>query len=403
MKIGLVCGNYLPFLGGVEVHAQQVAQELSRRHEVAVIAMNFVESRLPRRLRVLHANLLAPSEPDRIDKRVAIHSLSPRFSDRLIMLPLALRATPRIQRWFYHEINLWTHPFYAKAIVPKMLRSLSDCNVVHGLCHGDIGWAAEKAARLLGASFLCTPFVHPHQWGDGPNDIAFYRRADAVIGLSESDRAYLEKIGVPAGKLRVIGVSPDLPPSADGNAFRQKHGLDGSPLVLYVGRMMRQKGALAILEAAPRIWLRHPKAHFFFVGPGSIEEKRIFKGRDGRIRYLGKVSLQEKADAFAACDLFCMPSMSEILPTAYLEAWNFGKPVVGGMAPGLQDLVEGNKAGISSRHDPIELARVLSRVLADTGSMREFGANGRDLVARRYSVESVVGELVALYESLIQA
>jgi phosphatidylinositol alpha-1,6-mannosyltransferase len=400
MRIGLVCDNYLPFLGGVEIHVRQLAQELSGKHEVTVAAMNFVANRLPRRLRVLHTNLLAPVGTDKFDEGVPVHSLCPGFTDRLMMLPLALRAMPRVQRWFYHEINRWTHPFYAKAIVPKMLRCLRGCDVVHGLCHGDIGWAAEKTARLLGVPFLCTPFVHPHQWGDGPNDVAFYRRADAVVGLLESDRAYLEKIGVPAAKLRVIGVSPYLPPSADGSAFRRKQELDGSPMVLYVGRMMRQKGAFAVLEAAERVWQNHPTARFFFVGPADAEEKRMFEGRDRRITYLGKVSLQEKADALAACDVFCMPSTSEILPTVYLEAWSLGKPVVGGTAPGLRELVEENQAGMCSRQDPAELACLLSRILADTGLKNTFGANGRDLVTRSYSVKAVVGQLAALYESI---
>lgn len=401
MKIGLVCENYLPYLGGLEIHVRQLAQELSHRHQVAITAMNFIANRLPEPLRVLDSTLLVPFAPDRIDEGIAIHSLAPGFVDRLTMLPLALRVTPRFRRWFYHQINRWTHPFYAKAIVPKMLRSLRGCDLIHGLCHGDIGWAAEKAARLLGMPFLCTPFVHPNQWGDGPNDIAFYRRADAVIGLLESDRAYLESLGVPAAKLRVIGVSPYLPPSADGNAFRRKQRLDESPLVLYVGRMLRQKGALAILEAAPRVWQRHPRARFIFAGPANAEEKKMFEGRDERIRYLGKVSLQEKADAMAACDLFCMPSTSEILPTVYLEAWSFGKPVIAGMAPGLQDLVEGHQAGVCSPQDPVELAGTLSRVLSDAGLQSQFGANGRDLVNRNYSVKSVVGQLTALYESLI--
>ncbi len=252
MKIGVVCGNYPPFLGGVEIHAQQIAEKLSERSEVVVGAMNFAAGRLPRRLSVLHCNLLAPRTADRLDGGITIFSLSPGLLDRLVMLPLALRATPRLQRWFYHEINRWTHRFYAASVVPKMVRCFQGCDVIHGLVHGDIGWAAERAARLLGARFVCTPFVHPHQWGDGPNDVAFYCRADAVIGLVESDRAYLEGMGVAAQKLRVIGVSPNLPPAADGLAFRRKHGLGEHPVVLYVGRMMSHKGALAILDVLPR-------------------------------------------------------------------------------------------------------------------------------------------------------
>src|SRR5262249_18733850 len=148
-------------------------------------------------------------------------------------------------------------------------------------------------------------------------------------GLVESDRAYLESLGVAAEKLHTIGVSPDLPPTVDPEGFRQKHGLEDRPVVLYVGRMMPQKGAKGLLEATERVWQRMPEARFVFIGPGTPESDAWFAQADPRILVLGKVSLQEKADALAACDLFCMPSLSEILPTVYLEAWSYGKPVVG--------------------------------------------------------------------------
>ena len=70
------------------------------------------------------------------------------------------------------------------------------------------------------------------------------------------------------------------------------------------------------------------------------------------------------------------------------------------MAPGLQKLVEGNQAGICSRQDPTELADVLSRLLGADDLRRALGERGRTLVIQNYSVNSVVGQLAGLYESL---
>ena len=89
---------------------------------------------------------------------------------------------------------------------------------------------------------------------------------------------------------------------------------------------MQQKGAPAILAAAQSVWQKQPEARFVFIGPASPVEQEMFKSCDSRILYLGRVDPQEKADALAACDIFCMPSMSEILPTVYLEAWSLGRP-----------------------------------------------------------------------------
>ena len=53
-------------------------------------------------------------------------------------------------------------------------------DVVHSLAGNYLGWAAREAAHERGIPFVSTPFVHPLQWGDGPNDVAYYRQADAV-------------------------------------------------------------------------------------------------------------------------------------------------------------------------------------------------------------------------------
>ncbi len=106
---------------------------------------------------------------------------------------------------------------------------MTDVDVVHSLAGGYLGWTAQAAARDLGIPFVCTPFVHPKQWGDGPEDVEYYEKADAVIGLVETDKEYLASIGVPKENLHIVGVSPNLPATADPKGFREKHGLGAAP------------------------------------------------------------------------------------------------------------------------------------------------------------------------------
>ena len=402
LSVLLVCQNYYPFIGGVEVHARQVAHELAKDHGVEVVAMNFSAPRCRGRLHVLHGNVLAPSYAGYQDGRVPIHSLTPSPLDRLRMLPIALRVAPRVQRWAYHPSNRFGYRFY-RAVYQSRLKRLMErmsADVVHSLAGGYLGWTAQAAARELGIPFVCTPFVHPRQWGDGPDDIAFYRRSQAVIGLVSTDAQYLASIGVEREKLHVIGVSPELPETTDAQAFRARHGLAGMPVVLYIGRMMPQKGATSVLAAAPKVWQACPQARFVFIGPANQQEAAAFDGADPRIKYLGKVSLQEKADALAACDLFCMPSMSEILPTVYLEAWSYGKPVVGGRAHGLPELVEANRAGMSVSQEPQDVATALERLLNHDSLRKEMGARGRELVQSCYAVPAVTAALLSLYRQV---
>lgn len=402
MKITLVSQNYLPFIGGIETHAQQVAHELKKRgHHVQIMAVNFEHSKLPEKLKVLHESLLAPSYRDYDDEGIPVHALTPTLTERLCLIPTIAQVAPVLRRHLYHQLRDWSHFWYRIAYLRRIRQILRGSDVVHSLTYGLLGWTTQQAARELKIPFVCTPFVHPHQWGDGAKDIAYYKRAQAVIGLVETDTQYLASLGVSADALHTIGVSPALPPTSNPEEFRRRHKIGGAPFILYVGRMMPQKGAEAVVKAASIMWEHNPDLHFVFIGPASPDSENWFADMDPRMHYLGRTSNEEKADALAACDIFCMPSMSEILPTVYLEAWSFEKPVVGGHAHGLVNLVEGNQAGLCSSQQPHELAEVLKSLLDDAPRRRQFGINGSNLVKRLYSPEAVASQLEALYTSVL--
>ena len=403
MNLLLVTQYYLPFVGGVEAHVRQVARSLvAAGHRVQMVATNFSPIRLPVRTAMLGNSLLAPTVADHDQDGIPVTAVTPvNFLDRLRLLPAAVRAVPMLQRHMYHGLNRFAYRYgYRPTFGPRLRRLAAGVDVVHTFAFGHLGWAAAEAARAAGAGLVVTPFVHPRQWGDGPDDVAFYRSADAVIGLVDTDTAYLRSLGVPIDKLHTIGVSPDVPTSTDPAGFRRRHGLGDAPLVLYVGRMMAQKGAAAVLNAMADVWAAVPTARFIFVGPATVQEAAQFEGMDGRALYLGKVSTQEKADALAACDVFCMPSMSEILPTVYLEAWTFGKPVVGGRAHGLPELVEGNGGGVAVDQDGPAVAAAVVGLLTNPSQRRQLGEAGRQLVERSYAVPAVTGQLLTLYESV---
>ncbi|MFM7321555.1 MAG: glycosyltransferase family 4 protein [Armatimonadota bacterium] len=401
MKILLVAQNYLPFVGGVEIHARQISRSFrDLGHEVAIVAANFAPYRGTRRLGVLHESLLAPYVADHEDDGIPVSTLCPRSAwDRMRLAPVALRAVPVINRDFA-RVQRAAYPFFRAVHWKRALSLCGGVDVVHSLANGFLGWLFREAAHACGKPFVNTPFIHPGQWGDAAADVEHYRLCDAVIGLVETDSRTIASLGVCKSKVHTIGVSPDLPARFDPVGFRQRHGLGDDPIVLYVGRMMRQKGAYALVEAMGAVWESAPATRFVFIGPGSPEEIAIFEGLDPRARYLGKVSAQEKGDALAACTVFCMPSMSEILPTVYLEAWSLGKPVVGGLAHGLPELIEGNGAGLAVEASGAAVASALSRLLLEPKTAKDFGVGGKALVETHYSVQAVTEQLLRCYESV---
>jgi glycosyltransferase involved in cell wall biosynthesis len=121
---------------------------------------------------------------------------------------------------------------------------------------------------------------------------------------------------------------------------------------------------------------------------------------DSRILYFGVVSKEEKCDALEACDLLCLPSLSEILPTVYLEAWSCKKPVIAGQAPGLRELVEGNDGGVCVPQEEGEIASAVVRLLRDPELRARMGRNGAALVQRSFSVEQIAIQHEQLYAAV---
>ena len=402
MRILIVAQRYHPFVGGVETQTRLFANELAKRHSVRVAAANFEVPKVPPRLDVLAENMLVPQYESYVDGDVPVVALAPSIGQRLTMLPIAARAIPILRRYRYQQLLAFGFRWYRMAWLNQLRRMAREVDVIHSVAGGYLGWTALEAARAEGKAFACTPYVHPGQHGADAANVAYYKNSDAVFALLETDKKLLVDLGVDASSVHLSGVVPLLPETSDPLSFRGRHGLGDAPVVLYVGRMVEYKGYDVVLKAARRIWADFPDVHFVFVGPGGDPDASEFQDEKGRIHFLGKVSEQEKADALAACTIFSMPSRFEILPAVYLEAWSYGKPVVGGTANGLKELVEGNGAGRISTQEPEELTAILKGMLANPEEAAEMGRRGRQLVEERYTTAAVVRSIESVFEGIVQ-
>ncbi len=414
MRILFVSKSYYPSVGGIETQLRLVANELSNRNRVEVattsLGENFsgVASTTIRRLdirtllsrlkiwgllrRVKNSLLLSKSE-NFIDGNVPVSVVSPSGLDRLRLLR---DADIDDINWRRYERS------YRSVYLPKLRGLVRGKDVVHSVADGYLGWAAEEAARLEGIPFVITPYVHPGGHGADPDNIALYQRADIVFALLETGAQRLIELGVDRRRLRLLGVVPLVPNTTDADGFRAAFGIGHNPMVLFVGRMIEYKGPLALLKAADYVWREMPNVHFVFAGPsGPLDARSFTEMHDNRIRYLGQISEQEKGNAMAACDVFCMPSVEEILPAVYLEAWSYGKPVIGGTAYGLRELIEGNDAGIVAEQNPETLAAELVKLLRDEPRRMRMGERGRALVTNRFTETALVRALEETYQSVL--
>jgi glycosyltransferase involved in cell wall biosynthesis len=106
---------------------------------------------------------------------------------------------------------------------------------------------------------------------------------------------------------------------------------------------------------------------------------------DARVIELDTVSLQEKTNALAACDILCVPSMQESFGGVFTEAWSLGKPVVGGDIPAVRQVIEDGVDGLLVSQSSGAIAERLLFLLERPDLRASMGERGRTKVAARFA------------------
>ncbi|OGJ89326.1 MAG: hypothetical protein A2268_08355 [Candidatus Raymondbacteria bacterium RifOxyA12_full_50_37] len=393
-KVGVVSRRFLPAEGGVERFCASLM--LSLRNETAVVAATQIAGNHPDFPGV--DDLFACSFDDYEFNTIQIKALSPGFFDRIRLLPCVLRLVPGLRRLFGASLHNLAARSFAWVYFSRLRAYFTGVTLVHSFAFDGAGLLAQAVARSLNAMFVITPFMHPEKWGDSRQNIRLYNEADAVVALHTRDAENLQAAGVRPDLIRIIGIGID-PFTGDGQRFRKKYAIIG-PMVLFVGRLMHHKGYRELVRAVAALRERGREISLVIIGPRTREsDKEFFPEYEGVV-YLGLVSEQEKYDAYAACDLFCLPSRSEIMPVSILEAWHAGKPVLAGDIPDLRALVDEGETGMFTLQESDACARKLDNFLSHRREWERMGANGRRLVEERHLMSRVADQTVSLYKEL---
>jgi glycosyltransferase involved in cell wall biosynthesis len=362
--------------GGLAAYTRFLARHLTGEFSVASVArfaqggpreIDYAAREPPRIVRLddLPVHIIAPS-----DAAVPLLRIAQRFADR----PLLQGLAPPLFRIGY------SRPL-ARVVTPHV-------RVIHSIGVGweMLGFSALALARSRGAAFTVCPAIAP-TWGAGRLDAKLYQSADAVFALSRHERQSLLDLGVNAARVVVTGLAPATDSVGNGERFRDRHGVGGRPMVLFVGRKQKYKGYHALREAMAALLDRVPNA--VLVAIGSDWEPPYPALPPGMLLDLGPCDEPEKADAFAACDVFCMPSAAEAFGIAYVEAWSYGKPVVGGMAPAVRELIREGRDGFCVPQEPGRIAELLVRLLADSELRDRLGSAGLARQQREFTWKAV--------------
>ncbi|MFA7676582.1 MAG: glycosyltransferase family 4 protein [Candidatus Omnitrophota bacterium] len=233
--------------------------------------------------------------------------------------------------------------------------------------------------------------------------ISFCDKVIAVSGALRGEIMWM--YGVPESKVEVVynGINyRNYDGWIDPSAVRGFYGIGPmDPLVLFVGRMVYQKGPDLLVEAIPHILKYHANAKFVFVGDGQMREQVQARaehlGVSQAARFLGYYNGWRLVDLYKASDLVCMPSRNEPFGIVLLEAWSAGKPVVVSVCGGPQEVVWHDVNGLKIYPNPDSVAWGIGTCFADFEHTRWMGRNGRIAVETAFSWDSIAEKVLDIY------
>ena len=210
-------------------------------------------------------------------------------------------------------------------------------------------------------------------------------------------------IGLPDPKLQVVPNGIDPAPFtrlADPALRARLTGDPNRPLVFTAARLSSQKALDVLLSAAALV----PEAVFVIAGDGpdraALEARAEALGLAQRVRFLG--ARGDIPDLLAVCDVFVLPSLFEGLPISVLEAMAAAKPVVATRIGGTDEAVVDGQTGILvPPGDARSLAAALQTILAVPARARRFGAAGRERLQARFTAQTMINGVSAVYEELL--
>ena len=329
----------------------------------------------------------------------------------------------------------WPNPFRPKSRIASFpsTTSIKDLiasfkpDIIHLQDPAEVGIAALRAAKKTGIPAIITIHSYPEFVSSylkflGPLDkVAIKILENHIVKMCNDCQAVIAPTKALARELRRLEVT--VPIHAISNGVDLERFYPGKPeatvykkyslprkkkIVLYVGRLDRDKSLETILKCIPQVVKETPEAHFVFAGSGSYSQEYLEIAREIKVSkyvtWAGYIPHEsgDLVNLYRAAGVFIMPSL-ESQSIAALEAMASGLPVIGADAGGLKEIIENKRNGLLFKMGSHRaLARAVISLVKNESLSRRYGEYSQ-LLARRYDLTSTQKELVKIYEKVFRS
>ncbi len=357
-------------VGGAEIHLRELLSGLSRAKYHIELAY-FKEEAQEARSMVADFRKMG----------VTVHDLggASRLSPRAV-----LRLFSLIKNGDYDLVH--SHLFRADLYTSLVLRFFPGTKLVNSV-HNPEDFYARKPVALTAR-------------------LAATRQSGTIVISEAVERHLVRYLKTPPRKLDLIyyGLKPKKRTDLD---FRKEYGIPADvPLIGTIGRLSKQKGHVALVEAMAMVGRELPRARLIIVGhddqglrPALMKTIRE-RGLEGKVILAGFRG--EVPDIMASLDLFCLPSLWEGFGMVLIEAMAESRPIVASSVGSIPEVVRHGETGLLvSPGDEEALAEAILKVLKDRDLAETMGRAGRKRLERKFTREAMVRATEKFYDKLL--
>lgn len=282
-------------------------------------------------------------------------------------------------------------------------------------------YAAYQSARAVGAPLILTPFLHLATPGDRvnrvytrPHQVRLLARADLVVVATELEAKAVEGWGIPRARILILGmaVEHEAVTGGDRRAFRDRLRIPAHRAVVgQLGANDPNKGTSDLVLSVARLNAGRPAddpIHLLLAGAGSPDFEAFLASLPAKtsrwLTVLGIIPNEDRADYYAALDLFAMPSRTDSFGIVFLEAWANALPVVAAAAGGVPEVVRHEETGLLVPFGDLDrLGAAIGGLLDDRDRARRLGAAGRARINQGFTWDDRFATLLTRTEDVIAA
>jgi len=359
----------------------------------------------------VHIFGIADSELPLFEKRGhrTYHRFQRTLFDKLLLSSWRLPFKQSHSKWYYWPYCQWVVK-KVKEIQPDLIRVHSRIQFVPWLR------AAAPEAKII----LCI-----HNESNLEGERVWSREAieacDVITGCSQMmTEEIVKRHPFCVGRTRILynGVNiesfqPYWNRTREREALRKENGFSEGPIILYVGRLVEEKGVHLLIEAFERVHPAVPNAKLLIVGSRTFSDERPTpyieslrkkaEGFEKYIHFIGHVSHKDISRYYLMSDIVAFPSLwREPFGLVVVEAMASGLPVVAFDQGGPAEIIQNGKDGILvPKEKGLEgFTEALMQLIKNPALREKIGREARQTAESRFTWKEVAKNFLALCEAL---